>query len=200
MENNYYSRDYSYGSSSDVAAAFPALMKNVYVWMTMALAVTGLTAFYIASTPDLVYAVLSSRFAFWGLLIAEFAIVMILSSRIHKMSFPVAAGMMAVYSIQRSHLVCHLYCIYTFIHSFHFLYHCRNFCCDGYCRVYDKQGYDENRRCLVHGADRTYNSSCCQYVSRQHGDGLYYIRSGCAYIYRTDSIRCQQDKSDVDAM
>ncbi|MCM1313561.1 MAG: Bax inhibitor-1/YccA family protein [Bacteroides sp.] len=99
MENNLYSRDYSYSHSYDVTAAFSVLMKNVYVWMTMALAVTGLTAYYVATSPELLYAVLSTKFMLWGLLIAELAIVMILTSCIRKLSFPVAALMMAAYSV-----------------------------------------------------------------------------------------------------
>lgn len=99
MENEFYSRNYSYGSSYDVTTVFASLMKKVYVWMTLALIVTGLTAYYVASVPDMIYALCSSRFMFWGLLIAELAVVMFLSARINKMSFPVAATMMAVYSV-----------------------------------------------------------------------------------------------------
>ncbi|MBO5025619.1 MAG: Bax inhibitor-1/YccA family protein [Bacteroidaceae bacterium] len=113
MENDSYLRDYSYGSSHDVTAAFPALMRNVYVWMTMALAVTGLTAFYVASTPELLYAIFSSKLAFWGLFIAELAVVMILTSCIKKLSFPVAALMMAAYSILNGVTMSAIFIVYT---------------------------------------------------------------------------------------
>lgn len=113
MENNSYLRDYSYNSSRDVTAVFPALMRNVYVWMTMALAVTGLTAFYVASTPELLYAVFSSKFAFWGLFIAELAVVMVLTSCIKKLSFPVAAVMMAAYSILNGVTLSVVFIVYT---------------------------------------------------------------------------------------
>ena len=36
-----------------VSLAFPALMRKVYVWMTLALVITGLTAYGIANSPGL---------------------------------------------------------------------------------------------------------------------------------------------------
>ena len=35
------------------SAALPALMRKVYVWMTLALAITGFTAYAVATTPNL---------------------------------------------------------------------------------------------------------------------------------------------------
>ena len=68
MENSMYSRSYSYGNSINVATAFPALMRKVYVWMTLALVVTALSAYYVATTPAALYAIFSSKFMFFGLL------------------------------------------------------------------------------------------------------------------------------------
>ena len=33
----------------DMQVAFPALMKKVYLWMTLALAITGITAYMVAA-------------------------------------------------------------------------------------------------------------------------------------------------------
>ena len=46
MENNYY---YGY-NSADVEKATNVMIKNVYLWMCGALAITGLTAYYVASS------------------------------------------------------------------------------------------------------------------------------------------------------
>jgi len=81
------------------ATAFPALMSKVYLWMTLALAMTGLTAWYIASNEAIVYSILTSQILFWGLLIGELALVWILSANIMRMSFPVAGIMFAAYAI-----------------------------------------------------------------------------------------------------
>ena len=99
MENSMYSRSYSYGNSINVATAFPALMRKVYVWMTLALVVTALSAYYVATTPAALYAIFSSKFMFFGLLIAEIVVVMAMTALINKMSFMVAALMMAAYSV-----------------------------------------------------------------------------------------------------
>ena len=99
MENSMYSRSYSYGNSINVATAFPALMRKVYVWMTLALVVTALSAYYVATTPAALYAIFSSKFMFFGLLIAEIVVVMAMTALINRMSFMVAALMMAAYSV-----------------------------------------------------------------------------------------------------
>lgn len=99
MENNFYSKSYSYGSLINVTTAFPALMRKVYVWMTLALVVTALSAYYVASTPAVLYAIFSSQAMFYGLLIAEVVVVLAMTALINKVSFMVAALMMAAYSV-----------------------------------------------------------------------------------------------------
>lgn len=79
--------------------ALPALMSKVYLWMTLALAMTGLTAWYIASNEFVVYSIFTNQILFWGLLIGELALVWILSANILRMSFPVAGVMFAAYAI-----------------------------------------------------------------------------------------------------
>ena len=41
----------------DVAEAFPVLMRKVYVWMTLALAITGFTAYGVATSPGILQAI-----------------------------------------------------------------------------------------------------------------------------------------------
>jgi hypothetical protein len=67
-----------------------SLLRNVYLWMTGGLALTAVVALGVASSPDLLRAIASSRLLFFGLLIAELALVVFLSARIAKLS-PVAA-------------------------------------------------------------------------------------------------------------
>lgn len=79
--------------------AFAVLMKNVYVWMTFALLTTAFTAFYVANNVQLLTAIYSSKVVFWGLIIAELAIVFIMSAAINKISFATAAVMFVAYSL-----------------------------------------------------------------------------------------------------
>ena len=97
MENNFYNLVEEREQSS--ALSFPALMSKVYLWMTLALVVTGMTAYYVASSPAILYAIVSNQIAFWGLFIGELVLVFVLSSRIMSLSFVTASLMFVIYSI-----------------------------------------------------------------------------------------------------
>lgn len=81
------------------SVAFPALMRKVYLWMTMGLAMTGLAALYIASIPEWVQAVYGNKLVFWALIIGELGLVWYLSARIMRMSFATAGLLFAAYSL-----------------------------------------------------------------------------------------------------
>lgn len=82
-----------------VSLAFPALMRKVYLWMTLALVITGFTAFGIASNPGIAYAIVTNRLLFWGLIIAEFGLVIGISGAINKLSAVTATLLFVLYSI-----------------------------------------------------------------------------------------------------
>lgn len=94
-------REIKYGNPvfEGVQSAYRVLMRKVYLWMALALAVTGMTSFYIASNPGLLQTIFTSRGIFLMLIIAELALVFILSARIMKMSFATAGIMFAAYSV-----------------------------------------------------------------------------------------------------
>ena len=96
-----------------VNAAYRTLMGKVYLWMTLALAVTGLTSLYVASSPGLVQSIFASRGTFWLLVIAELALVFILSARIMKMSFSTAGIMFALYSVLNGVTMSFIFIAYT---------------------------------------------------------------------------------------
>ena len=83
----------------EASAALPALMRKVYVWMTLALAITGFTAFAVASTPNLQQIVLMNTWVMWGLIIAEFALVIGISWGINKLSLTTATLLFVLYSV-----------------------------------------------------------------------------------------------------
>ena len=80
-------------------AVFAKLMRSVYLWMVLALVITGLTAAYVASSPGYISALVNNPVLFYGVIIAELALVFILSGRIHKMSFTSASLMFILYSL-----------------------------------------------------------------------------------------------------
>lgn len=95
-ENEFYRM---VGEADRSQTAVPALMKKVYTWMALALAITGITAYGVASSPNLLTAILSNQPLFWGLMIGELALVMFLSARLHKMSLTTATLMFVAYSV-----------------------------------------------------------------------------------------------------
>ena len=42
-----------------IQSAYRVLMRKVYLWMTLALAVTGLTSYYVATNPGLMQTIFS---------------------------------------------------------------------------------------------------------------------------------------------
>ena len=96
-----------------VNTAYRTLMGKVYLWMTLALAVPGLTSLYVASSPGLVQSIFASRGTFWLLVIAELALVFILSARIMKMSFSTAGIMFALYSVLNGVTMSFIFIAYT---------------------------------------------------------------------------------------
>ena len=69
MENNY-----SY-SGSGVQTAQVTLMKSLYLWMSVALAVTGITAMAVDASYQLQQLLFSGKYTFLVLVVAELALV-----------------------------------------------------------------------------------------------------------------------------
>lgn len=90
-----------------------ALFRNVYVWMTMALAITGLVAMYMAKSLTLLQMILGSSFGMWGLLIAEIGLVWYLSARIRQISFTTATVLFIIYSILNGATLSVIFLVYT---------------------------------------------------------------------------------------
>ena len=96
-----------------MSVAFPALMRKVYVWMTLALVITGFTAYGVASSPGVMSAILSSRWIVWGLLIAEIALVFYVTARIEKLSLTTATMIFILYSVLNGATLSVIFLAYT---------------------------------------------------------------------------------------
>lgn len=90
-----------------------ALFRNVYLWMSMALVITGLTALVVAGTPSILSAIYGSKFLFYGLLIAEVALVWYMSARINTLSFMTATTIFIIYSILNGITLSFIFLVYT---------------------------------------------------------------------------------------
>lgn len=97
----------------EASQAFPVLMRKVYVWMTLALAITGLTAYGVATSPGLMQAIYTNPILFWGLIIAEFALVIGVSAAINRLSLGTATLMFVLYSVINGALLSYIFVLYT---------------------------------------------------------------------------------------
>ena len=98
----------------EMSSAFPVLMRKVYLWMTLALVITGFTAYYVAHNETLLTALVSNQILFWGLVIGEFALVIGLSAAINKLSLTMATLMFVIYSVINGATLSFIFLIYTY--------------------------------------------------------------------------------------
>ena len=88
-------------------------MSGVYTWMTLALALTGLTAFGVASSLTVLKFIFGNELVFYGLIIAELALVLYFSFCIHKISVTAASMVFIVYSILNGITMASIFIVYT---------------------------------------------------------------------------------------
>lgn len=97
--NDFEIKEVARGTDMPVASALPALMRKVYVWMTLALVITGFTAYAVATSPALLMAIVGNRFVLLGLIVAELALVVGISGAINRLSLTAATLMFVLYSV-----------------------------------------------------------------------------------------------------
>ena len=90
------------------------LFKSVYMQMAAALTVTGLTAYAVANSPQLLYALFSNSASIWILLIAQFGHVIWLSSRVMRMSLISATLLFILYSVLTGLTFSSIFFVYTY--------------------------------------------------------------------------------------
>ncbi len=95
------------------SAAFPALMRKVYLWMTMALVITGLCAWGTATSPAMVQLVFGNRAAIWVLLIAELGLVFYTTARIQRLSLGTATTLFIIYSALNGVTLSSIFMVYA---------------------------------------------------------------------------------------
>lgn len=86
------------------------LMRKVYNWMALALIVTGLTAYYVATH---FAREMMSGGTMLIFIILELAVVFILSARIQKLSFQTAGLMFLAYSVLNGITLSYIFLLYT---------------------------------------------------------------------------------------
>ena len=94
------------------SSAARKFMTRVYGWMFLALVISGIAALFTATSRQLFYLIFGTRFGFFALIIAEFALVWYLSANIRNLS-PVTATMtFLVYSLLNGMSLASIFIVY----------------------------------------------------------------------------------------
>jgi hypothetical protein len=75
-----------------------SFVRSVYNWMAVGLGLTGFIAFYVSNTPSVIRIVFGNQFLFFGLIIAELALVFTISARIQKIQASTATLLFILYA------------------------------------------------------------------------------------------------------
>ena len=113
MDSSYMKSYTNSARALDRPAAFALLMRKVYTWMTLALAVTGLTAYYCSLNFEVINAIASNSLVFWGLIIAQLGAVLYLSVRINNMSLTTAGIVFLLYAVLTGVTFSFIFLVYT---------------------------------------------------------------------------------------
>lgn len=73
-------------------------MAQVYGWMTCGLLLTAFVSWYAARTPAVLQLIFSSQLTFFGLVIAQLALVFVISGMVQRLSGALATGLFMLYS------------------------------------------------------------------------------------------------------
>lgn len=95
------------------SVSFPVLMRKVYTWMTLAMVITGITAYGVASSPYFLELLFTNRMVFWGMIIAELALVFGISGMINRISLTAATLMFIAYSVINGATLSSIFLLYT---------------------------------------------------------------------------------------
>ncbi len=88
-------------------------LRGVYNWMSLGLGLTALVAYMVATSPAIAQAIFGNPLLFWGLVIAEFGLVMAISGAVHRMSAGMATGLFLLYSALNGATLSSVLMVYT---------------------------------------------------------------------------------------
>lgn len=107
---------YTGGTSQSAASAVQtvsSIMKRVYLKMTLGLLVTAFLALFCSTSYSYMSFMASNSWFYWGLFIAEIAIVFFLSARISKMSSVTATLLFYAFSALNGLALAPIFIVYT---------------------------------------------------------------------------------------
>ncbi|MBV4412295.1 Bax inhibitor-1/YccA family protein [Enterobacteriaceae bacterium YMB-R22] len=102
------------GAIVQAGSRLQTYMAQVYGWMTCGLLLTAFVAWFAANTPAIMMFVFSSKITFFGLIIAQLALVFVLSGMVHRLSPGVATSLFMLYSALTGLTFASIFVVYTY--------------------------------------------------------------------------------------
>lgn len=99
--------------SRDITSAVNSVMYNIFLLMTLALAVTGGVSYYMVTNENMVMNIVNNISIFYMLAIAELVFVLVLSLFINELSASVAMILFGIYSVLNGITLAPIFLIYT---------------------------------------------------------------------------------------
>ena len=90
------------------------LMRKVYTWMTLALVITGITAWVVAHSPAILQMIMTNKILFLGLLFGELILVWSVSAAINRLSLTTATLLFVLYSVLNGVTMSFIFLAYTY--------------------------------------------------------------------------------------
>src|SRR5262245_3738977 len=106
-------RGTTFASPEVAAERITTFLRAVYAWMCAGLVITAVTAMAVASSESIVLAIATDRLLFWGLIIAQFGLVMVLAGKVHTLAQSTASALFVVYSMLTGVTLSFVLLVYT---------------------------------------------------------------------------------------
>ena len=90
-----------------------SFVRSVYNWMAIGLGLTGVVAYGVANSPGVTEVIFGSQLIFFGLIIAQLAMVFMISARIQRMQASTATMLFIVYSALNGATLSSVFLAYT---------------------------------------------------------------------------------------
>ncbi|KUJ96298.1 MAG: hypothetical protein XD41_0706 [Desulfonauticus sp. 38_4375] len=103
----------SYSPTKARVEVLNAFMRGVYQWMALGLGLTGIIAYFTATSPTLLQIIFGNPLVMWGLLIGELLLVVGLSAGISKLSGSTATFLFLLYSGLNGLTLSAIFLVYT---------------------------------------------------------------------------------------
>ena len=99
--------------SSQTQVIVNEFIRSVYNWMGIGLALTGFIAYFVSNNEQIQNLIFGNKLVFFGLIIAELALVYVISARVNKIQASTATSLFILYAALNGATLASLFLVYT---------------------------------------------------------------------------------------